>query len=140
MSLFARIAADPFARSLGIELLELSAGYARLAMTCREEMNNFHGIGHGGAVFTLADAAHAAASNSHGTAAVALSMNIQYVAPARAGQRLVAEAKEEDLGGRTALYHITVRDEASGQLIASAQGRVYRTHKPLEAGGSESPA
>lgn len=127
ISLRSRLAGDPFARSLGIELLELGSGYARLGMTCREEMLNFFGMVHGGAIFALADVAHAAASNSHGVPATALGVNIQYVKPARAGQRLIAEAREEHLGRRTALYHIAVRDEATGDLIASAQGRVYRS-------------
>ncbi|MFQ6090313.1 MAG: hotdog fold thioesterase, partial [Candidatus Bipolaricaulia bacterium] len=65
-----RIDHDPFARSLGIELLELGPGYGRAAMTVREEMLNFQGIPHGGAIFSLADAAFAAASNSHGRTAV----------------------------------------------------------------------
>lgn len=117
---------DPFARWLGMELEEVSPGYARLSMRLTPEMLNQHGVAHGGAIFALADAAHAAASNSHGPVAVALSMSIHYVAPGRPGRRLVAEAKEEDLGNRTALYHITVRDAETQQLLASCQGRVFR--------------
>lgn len=110
---------------MGIELEELRPGYARLSMVVAEDMVNFHGTGHGGAVFALADAAHAAASNSHGNPAVALHVALHYVAPARAGQRLVAEAVEEDRGRRTALYHLTVRDGDSGRLVADGHGRVF---------------
>lgn len=120
-----RISGDPFARSLGIELLELGPGYSRTAMTVREGMLNFHGIPHGGAIFSLADAAFAAAGNSHGKTAVALHMDISYLAPVPVGTKLYAEAKEEKLGKRTALYHITVNDEGGG-LIASCHGIVYR--------------
>ena len=122
----ARIAADPFCRLLGIELEELRRGYARLGMTLRPEMANFHGAGHGGAVFALADAAHAAASNSHGVPAVALHVALHYVAPARPGDRLVAEAWEEHCGRRTGLYRLEVRRRPDGRLVAAGHGRVFR--------------
>jgi len=125
-----KIQGDPFARSLGIELLELKPGYSKLRMVVRENMLNFHGIPHGGAIFSLADAAFAAASNSHGTQAVALEMTVHYLAAAEVGTTLYAEAREEKLGKRTALYRIRVTD-ADGQLIASCQGLVYRRDLPL---------
>lgn len=125
-----KIAGDPFARSLGIELLELKPGYSKMRMVVRENMLNFHGIPHGGAIFSLADAAFAAASNSHGTQAVALEMTVHYLAAAEVGTTLYAEAAEEKLGRRTALYHIRVTDP-DGNLIASCQGLVYRKDRPL---------
>lgn len=130
----ARIAGDPFCRLLGIELEELAPGYARLGMTLTAQMLNFHGTGHGAAIFALADAAHAAASNSHGDPAVALHMAIHYLDPVPAGRRLVAEAREEDRGRRTALYHITVQDADTGRLVASCQGRVYIRRDRAEGG------
>lgn len=120
-----RIASDPFCRLLGIELLELAPGYARLRMPVTDDMHNFHGSAHGGAVFALADAAHAAASNSHGDPAVALHVDMHYLAPAQAGIVLEAEATEEQRGRRTGLYHLTVRNAETGRLIASGQGRVF---------------
>lgn len=117
--------ADPYARLLGLELEEVRPGYARVAMLVKPEMVNFLGALHGGAIFSLADCAFAAASNSHGRPAVALNVNISFLATATVGTRLVAEAEEERLGGRTALYHMTVRDQAGG-LIASCHGVVYR--------------
>ncbi len=129
--LFRHIAADPFARSMGIELLELRPGYARLRMNASEAMCNFHGTLHGGAIFALGDAAFAAASNSHGTTAVGLSIEAQYLSAGRPGQVLVAEAVEEDLGRRTALYRITVTEEQTGAKVAVLQGRVYRMDRPV---------
>ena len=121
-----RIAGDPFCRLLGIRLEDLQPGYARLAMTVQPEMLNFHGSGHGGAVFALADAAHAAASNSHGVPAVALHVALHYVSPAQPGDELVAEAWEEHRGRRTALYRLEVRRRQGGRLVAAGHGRVFR--------------
>jgi acyl-CoA thioesterase len=123
-----RYAADTFPRSLGIELLELAPGYARVAMTLTENMANFHGIGHGGAIFTLADTALGLASNSHGDPAIALSVTINYLSPARVGTKLVATAEEEHLTRRTGVYRLTVTT-STGENIALARGTVYRQAK-----------
>jgi len=71
---YQKISQDPFARWMGIGLQELRPGYSRVAMMLTPQMVNFHGIPHGGAIFALADAAFATASNSHGQTAVALSI------------------------------------------------------------------
>lgn len=125
-----RIESDKFAGLMGVQLLELRYGYSKLTMTVKENMTNFHNMAHGGAIFALADAAFAAASNSHGQAALALCMNINYRSPANQGTKLVAEAFEESLGKRTALYHIVVKSD-DGRLIASCQGTVYRKEEQL---------
>jgi acyl-CoA thioesterase len=128
-----KISQDPFARSLGIELLELRPGYSRVAMTLTPQMVNFHGIPHGGAIFSLADAAFAAAANSHGQMAVALGMTIHYLAAAEPGTRLAAEALEQRKGHRTGFYQINVKTEG-GDLIATCQAVVHRKQQPLVEG------
>ena len=122
---FRRISQDPFARWLGIELQELRPGYSRVAMTVTPRMLNFHGIPHGGAIFSLADAAFAAAGNSHGQTAVALSMTINYLAATAPGTRLVAEAQELRKGNRSGFYQIAVKTEG-GDLIAACQAMIHR--------------
>lgn len=116
---------DPYAELLGMELLDLGPGYSRVGMTVRENMLSFHGLPHGGAIFSLADAAFGAAANTHGVTCVALNMEISYLRTVSQGTRLLAEATEEHLGRRTALYHITVSSEG-GDLVASCHGVVYR--------------
>jgi len=120
-----KIQNDPYARFLGIELIEINKGYSKLRMQIKGCMNNFVGIAHGGAIFSLADRAFAAASNSHGTLAVALNMSITYISAPLEDSVLVAEAKEVSLTSRTALYRIDVSTE-DNKLIASCQGIVYR--------------
>ena len=120
-----RISQDPYARFLGIDLLVLERGYSKGSMVVGEHMLNFHGIPHGGVIFSLADVAFAAASNSHGQTAVALSVGINYLAAVPAGTRLYAEATEESLGHRTALYRLAVTTE-DDTLVALAHGTVYR--------------
>jgi acyl-CoA thioesterase len=124
------IARDPFARFLGIELLELREGYSRTTLTVEEHMLNFHGLPHGGVIFSLADAAFAAACNSYGQVAVALHVDVSFLAAVEVGTRLTAEATEEHLGGRTGLYRLAVTKE-DGTLVALCHGTAYRKRQPL---------
>ncbi|MBC2711304.1 MAG: hotdog fold thioesterase [Desulfosarcina sp.] len=122
----AHIQNDAFAHFLGANVKIVAPGHSRVLLTVTEQMTNFHGITHGGLVFALGDLAFAAASNSRGQMAVALNVSICFLNPSKVGDRLVAEAKECHLGGRTGLYEITVVEENSGALIARSQDLVYR--------------
>lgn len=116
---------DQFARHLGIELVELRPGYAQATMTIAPYMVNGLGMPHGAALFALADFAFAAAGNSSGRAAVALSMDIHFVRSPRPGDRLTVEAIELSAGYRTGLYRMTISDE-TGELVADLHGLAYR--------------
>jgi acyl-CoA thioesterase len=115
---------DRFARHSGIELRDVSEGAATVAMTIGPEHLNGVGIVHGGAIFTLADFAFAAASNSHGTVAVAINATIAFVKAATAGT-LTAEAKETSRNPKLATYDVRVTDD-TGDLVAAFHGMVYR--------------
>jgi len=120
-----QLESDRFCDRLGIDLVALEPGYARTELTVTESLLNFHGTPHGGAIYSLADAAFAAASNSHGETAVALETNISYLQAVETGETLTATAEETHVGGRTAEYEVTVTD-ASDERIATFRGRVYR--------------
>lgn len=124
-ALVAQAKAEPYAKTLGIEPLEVKKGYAKVRMKILPSFCNIFGSCHGGAIFSLMDEAFQLACNSHGTLAVALHVGISYHAPPPVGSKLVAEAKEVHLGRRTGNYFIEVRDE-KGQLIASCQALAYR--------------
>jgi len=122
----AHIQKDAFARFLGAEVEIVAPGHSRASLSVTEEMVNFHGMTHGGVIFALSDLAFAAAGNSRGQVAVALNVNIHFLNPSKVGDRLVAEARESHLGGRTGLYEIAVTEEKSGRLVARSQDLVYR--------------
>ena len=121
----ARIESDAYCETLGIEVAALEAGFARTELTITEDLLNFHGTPHGGAIYSLADAAFAAASNSHGETAVALETNISYLEAVETGETLTATAEETHAAGRTAEYEIEVTGE-DGNRVATFRGRVYR--------------
>ena len=82
--------ASEFARLLGMHIIEARDGYARVEMDCAGKTNP-HGIAHGGAVFSVADHAFGIASNCGNIQYTAVSVHIQYIAPAKG--RLVAVAE-----------------------------------------------
>ncbi len=129
-AIFRQVEREPFAKKFGLKLVDLDAGYSRVQMTFTKDMENIFGMAHGGALFALIDEAFETASNSHGTVAVALNMNITYMTSPSSGTRLTAEAREFNRTNKTAVYDIKVTDEQS-TLIASCQALVYRKGNPL---------
>jgi acyl-CoA thioesterase len=113
--------ADRAAEGAGVRLVEVGPGRAVVAMTVQERHVNGHGICHGGYLFLLADAALAFASNSHGVSAVAAGADIAFLRPVKIGTRLLAEAVERALTGRSGLYDVSVRDEVGS--VAEFRGR-----------------
>ena len=129
---FRQVGKEPFARKFGIKLVDMDEGYSKVEMMFTPDMENILGMAHGGAIFALIDEAFETASNSHGTIAVALNMNITYVSSPSPGSKLIAEAREFSRTQKTASYDIKVVDEKNS-LIASCQALVYRkgTHLPF---------
>jgi acyl-CoA thioesterase len=129
-AIFKQVEQEPFARKFNLKLLDLAAGYSKVAMVFTPEMENIFGKAHGGALFALIDEAFETAGNSHGTIAVARNMNISYLSSPSPGATLTAEASEINRTNKTALYEIKVTEEKS-KLIATCQALVYRMEKPL---------
>ena len=120
---------DRFAEHNGIELVEVGEGHARTRMRIDDRHLNGVNVVHGGAIFTLADLAFAAASNSHGTVAVAINASIWYVKAGLAGT-LFADAREVSLNPKLATYSIEVTDDG-GEIIAVFEGMVYRKKQTI---------
>ena len=89
-----QVAREPFAKKLGLKLIDVDEGYALIEMKCTPEMENIFQMTHGGAIFTLIDEAFEISCNSHGTVAVALNVNITYHKAPSPESTLRAEAKE----------------------------------------------
>ncbi|OZF01366.1 hydroxyphenylacetyl-CoA thioesterase PaaI [Rhodococcoides fascians] len=113
-------AVDAASQKLGIELIELSDGHARMSMTVTEDMVNGHAITHGGYVFLLADTTFAMACNSYDQPAVAARCDIRYLRPTKAGDVLVAEAVERARFGKNGIYDVTVT--SGNAVIAEFRG------------------
>jgi acyl-CoA thioesterase len=122
---------EPFAQALRMELMELAEGYSVVSMIFEpEKMNNIYARAHGGAIFALIDEAFETASQTEGTIAVALNVNVTYVSSPEPGLRLLAEARRVSQTRKTASYDIRVTDQ-NGQIISLCQALAFRTGKPI---------
>ncbi|WP_153504842.1 hydroxyphenylacetyl-CoA thioesterase PaaI [Cumulibacter manganitolerans] len=120
------VANDRTAQWLGATLVGVGPGTADVVLGVGEQMCNGHGTCHGGVLFTLADIAFSYACNSAGVLNVAAAADVQFVAPAHAGQRLRASARERLRYGkdrRSGLYDVQVTVEDTGELVALFTGR-----------------
>ncbi len=121
---------DVAAQALGIAIEVLAPGEVRATMEIRPDMVNGHDVCHGGYLFTLADTAFAFACNAYGKVTVAAGASIDFLRPAKAGDRLTALASERHRGRRTGVYDVIVASQ-SGETIALFRGRSHVTDRPL---------
>lgn len=119
---------DAFSKWLGIELINVSRGYAKIKMTVREEMTNGFKIAHGGITYSLADSAFAFASNSWGEQAVSIETSISHTKPVQIDDVLTAETSMKNKSKRLAIYNVTVTNQDE-KVVALFKGTVFHTGK-----------
>lgn len=118
------LADDAYAKSLGIELVDVADEEIVIAMEVTDSHANFLGVGHGGMVFSLADCAFSLASNSAGDPAVAIDTHLVLTSAARPGDRLEARVREVSRGRTLGTYRAEVtRDD--GRTVALFTGTVH---------------
>ncbi len=118
-------ARDNATQGLGIQLIEVGPGYARMHMRVRPDMLNGHAMCHGGFIFTLADSTFAFACNSYNLQTVAAGCTIEFLAPAHEGEVLEAHATEQVRSGKTGVYDVVVTN-ADGKKIALMRGKSHQ--------------
>jgi acyl-CoA thioesterase len=114
---------DEASRGLGMDAEVVEVDHARVRMTVTNRMVNGHDIAHGGYIFTLADSAFALACNSRGALTVAAGADVTFVAAARLGDVLVADALVRTAYGRSGITDVTVTRESDGAVVAEFRGR-----------------
>ncbi len=112
---------EPIASFLKMRLVELTPGYARVAVKLLPQYQNFNGFVFGGIVMSIADQAFAYANNSVSYPSVATQFNIHFIAAAGADDELIAECRVIRSGRRVGISEMTVTNQ-EGKLIARATG------------------
>lgn len=125
--------ADRASRELGIEIDVPAPGEATATMAVTATMVNGHSVCHGGYLFTLADTAFAFACNAYDNVSVAAAASIEFVRPARDGDRLTAAARERHRQGRSGIYDVDVTNQR-GEQVALFRGRSFATGEPMMCG------
>jgi acyl-CoA thioesterase len=130
-AIYRAVETEPFARALNMKLITLELGHSVVEMDyVPDQMDNIYQRAHGGALFALIDEAFETASQTGGTIAVALNVNVTYIVSPEPGTRLRAEAREVAGTRKTASYDIRVTD-GDGEVIATCQALAYRTGKQI---------
>jgi acyl-CoA thioesterase len=115
---------DPYMNFLGITIDIMEAGHARCSVTITQDMLNFHGMVHGGLVFSLADVAFSIAANYDYLPSYALDVSGSFIQTAHVGDRITADAQIIHTTKRTGVYRMDVRHAST--LIATFNGTVFR--------------
>ena len=121
---------DRLGKLLGVELVEVREGYALAQMKIEEQHLNAADVVHGGSIFSLADIALAAASNSYGTVALLTNGSITVFHATKKGDTLTARADEVSKSRKLAHYRVSVSNEV-GEQVAVYNATAYRTSTPL---------
>lgn len=112
---------SPCALFFGMRLVELSPGYARVAMEMKREFLNWENMVQGGVIATVLDQAFGCACNTLDYIHVAVQMNIHFIAAARVGETVYAESRVLHAGKRVGASEMTVTDSA-GKTLARGSG------------------
>jgi acyl-CoA thioesterase len=112
---------EPIASYLKMRLLELTPGYAKVAMKLMPKYQNFNGLIFGGIIMAVADQAFAYASNSLAHPSIASQFNIHFIAGAGVDDELIAEGRVIRSGRRVGISEMVVTNQ-DGKLIAKATG------------------
>jgi uncharacterized protein (TIGR00369 family) len=113
----------PYYHFLGIDILDVKLGYARLKMNYDVRLTNPYGLVNGGFFSILADAALACAllgmtEESHTRRLVTIEYKMNIIKPVREGS-IIAEAKVIHLGKDIAVGEVDLRDH-SNKMVAKA--------------------
>ncbi len=119
-------AADIAAQNLGMSVADIGPGHASVVMTVTDDMLDDSGCCHPGLIFSLADTAFAHACNSYNIVALASACSVEYVNQARAGDELIAVAKEKHRSRRTGVYDVDILNK-QGLIIAVFRGKSLAT-------------
>jgi acyl-CoA thioesterase len=130
-AIYQAVETEPFARTMNMTLRELEDGYSVVEMKYLPDiMDNIYQRSHGGAIYALIDEAFETAGQTDGYIAVAMNVNVAYIASPEPGTVLRARAIKVSQTKKTAVYDIKVTD-GEEKLIAVCQAMAYRTGKPV---------
>lgn len=119
---------DRFASSIGAHLTEVKEGSAKAQLTVEERHLNGGGVCQGGAIYTLADLAFAAVTNSHGILSLGISNTITFLKSAQLGDTITAECTELLNHHKLPYCDMKITNQ-HGELLAVMTGLAYRMKK-----------
>ena len=110
----------PFAEWLGIKMTHVSRERVTAELIARDELNNRHGITHGGAIMALADNLGGTATTANlkpGQMTTTIESKTNFLGPAPVGATVTGETTPIHRGRRTQVWQTRITT-AEGKLVA----------------------
>lgn len=114
-----------FIKDVGLNLTEISDGYAKGELVIEPRHMNPIGSVHGGLIYTIADTVGGSAATSRGRWVTTVSGEMHYLRPAMNCKKLIGESIEVKLGKQLSVYDVMIRDENDVE-IAKATLTYYK--------------
>jgi acyl-CoA thioesterase len=115
----ARFNIDPFATMIGMRIVELGKGYAKVMLSLRSEHNSRINRPHGGLIATVLDHACGNALDTLGRDTIGVQLSVNFISGTRPDDTLIAEARVVHLG-KTMGTAEAVLTGSDGTIIAKA--------------------
>ncbi|MBP3477506.1 MAG: PaaI family thioesterase [Lachnospiraceae bacterium] len=116
---------NPFSQLLGLELLDVSEGYAKGRIPMKKEFGNIYGGMHGGCAYALADTVAGIAAATYGNYVTTIDGKMNYLLPVKDTAYVYCEAKVVRQGGTIGVYQAQITDDG-GKLLDTADFTYYR--------------
>jgi len=116
-----RFDTSPYALNMGMKLVELSRGYAKVKMELKKDFLNWENMIHGGVIASVLDQAFGCSLNTLDYIYVAVQLNINYISAPPVGETIYAESRVIHAGKKLGISEMTVAD-SKGKTIARATG------------------
>lgn len=114
---------DAYARLLGIEVSRDAPDQVTAEATIGDEHLNPHGTAHGAFIYTLGGVALAAIASDDARSGIISAVHIDYLRPARNGDRLVATATLAERLDREDVYTVRVVAAVDDRIVARLTAR-----------------
>jgi len=114
-----------YAHLTGIKIVAIGQGKFIAEMVVEKSNSNMAGTLHGGAIATLIDVCMGMACFTKGVTVVTGNINISYLAPGRASDKIIAVA-QVIRSGKTAFFAEASLEDEKGQIIARGTGTFFR--------------
>jgi acyl-CoA thioesterase len=110
-----------YARHLGMKIVDLSSGYARVQLEIRPEFLTWDNLVQGGVITSLLDQAFGCAINTFENVNVAVHLDVDFLGACGVGDTICAESRVIRAGRTIGVCEMSVVD-SKGKLIARGSG------------------
>lgn len=129
--LFELAGRNPFAKYMGMELIEVEQGFAKGRVRLDRQLTNVYGGMHGGCAYALADTLAGIAAATYGSYVTTVNGTMNYLLPISDTSYVYCEAKVVRQGNSVGVYETVIKNDA-GELLCNGTFTYYKLKMPME--------